>query len=75
MPPIHYQLREDTVFGQNGERLSVYGIDVYAQNQILSSYPELFFTREQGEGFVELCNASDLSPVHLPDVMEDFLAK
>ena len=75
MPQIHYQLREDTVLDQKGERLTAYGIDLYAKNKRLSSYPELFFTREQAEGFVEICNASDLSPAHVPDVIEDFLAK
>ncbi len=70
-----YRLREDAAFDEQGNKISVYGINAFSQKKIRSSYPDLFIDREKAESFVSLCNRSHLAPTHLPDVIEDLLSK
>ena len=57
----------------DGETHIGYGIG-YTQNSVLS-FEDLTLNRTDAAKLVTLCNELDLSPIHLNDVVEDFLIK
>ena len=65
-----YQLRSDTVLDEDGKRHTTYGIEYRPANV---SVKDVFLDKEKAAAFVAKCNALDLSPIHLYDVIEDAL--
>lgn len=67
-----YKLRIDTIKDESRCERRVYGIDVYER---IRSIPDIFTDEEQALVFVDLCNAQQLSPIHIDDVIQDTLGK
>lgn len=65
-----YILRSDTVFDEQGTRHTVYGVNVPTE-QI--SVADVFYHKAEAKDFIRKCNELDLSPLHLPDVIDDIL--
>lgn len=69
-----YRMRQDTVCDEDGAPHTVFGIEaVTSDDEILMSFPDVFFEIEKAQDFVRLCNEGHLSLLHLPDVVEDAL--
>ena len=72
---ITYGITEEIYTLGNDRRVS-YGIAVYDSgiSTVIASIRDLSPDREAVEELVRLCNQFELSPIHLNDVAEDFLA-
>ncbi len=73
-----YFLRSDVITDESGKKYTVYGVDLRESCDpaaaILKSVPDIFFDLEEAQNFVNTCNALQLNPIHLMDVIEDVLA-
>ena len=65
-----YTLRSDTVLDDQGARHTVYGINVPPENMAVR---DVFYRKTEAKAFIKKCNELDLSPLHLPDVLDDIL--
>lgn len=66
-----YKIQPGTAYDEDGNTHTVYGIDLFADGEILNSLPDIFFNKQKAKELVALCNTLDLSPLHLIDVVED----
>lgn len=69
----------ESSFLTNGVRHTTYGI-AYADSSdgtpvILEAIPDLSTNKERVRQLVKLCTKLQLSPIHLRDVIDDFLAE
>ncbi len=75
---IRYGIVEEKYRYKNHVRIS-YGIVAYSQSDdtdlstIIASYRDLSSDQQKMQNLVQLCNRLSLSPLHLPDVIDDFL--
>lgn len=65
-----YILRSDTVLDDQGASHTVYGVNVPTEQIAVK---DLFYQKAEAKAFVKKCNELDLSPLHLPDVIDDIL--
>ena len=72
---MRYIMREDTVESEEGEWLTVYGIEAIEEEsgQVMDSIPDMFFDKIKAEQFIKICNDEKLELVHLRDVVDDVL--
>jgi len=72
---IIYGITEETYILENDRRIS-YGIAIYDIDisTVIASKKDLSSDKKAVERLVNLCNQLKLSPIHLDDVAEDFLA-
>lgn len=69
----HYLLLEDSVTYE-GKTYCTYGVaEVRLGEGDREEYHDLCTDREAVAAFVEKCNKLNLEPIHLKDVVEDFL--
>ncbi len=79
MPSITYGVTEE-VYSLRGNSRKAYGIAAYSNAQydgtatVLASVNDISAERGKLEKLVQICNRSELSPIHLNDVIDDFLA-
>ena len=79
MKSITYGMIEEKFVLQGSERIS-YGIAAYSDAEengtatIVASVQDVSFDYIQLGKLIDLCNHLELDPIHLKDVMEDFLA-
>lgn len=80
MTTIVYGVSEEIYSLNNTTRIS-YGIVTYADSEpdgiytIIASVRDVSPDRHKIEQLVDLCNRLELLPIHLNDVIEDFLAE
>lgn len=67
-----YVMHEETKTNEEGVRYVCYGINVYENNDLVKSLSDVFLDRITAENFTEMCNACQLHPTHLNDVIEDY---
>ena len=66
-------------YAWNGGRRISYGIAIFADADtdgtvtVISAVHDITSDRSRLENLVQRCNDLDLSPIHLEDVVEDFL--
>lgn len=78
MKGITYGLVEEHYFGNNCERIS-YGVAVYSEAAcdgtatVVASVHDVTSDKSKLTTLVRDCNRLELSPVHLEDIIEDFL--
>lgn len=71
---VYYRLRQDLIQRDDGYSTVAYGLDaVDDAGRILRSVPDLFLDRQRAMDLIALCNALELSLIHLDDVIEDIL--
>lgn len=79
MKHITYALSEEIYRLGNDKRVA-YGIVAYANAEldgtatVISSVRDISSDRQAITGLIDQCNRLQLSPVHLQDIVEDFLA-
>ena len=79
MNEITYGISEEKYALGNESRTS-YGIVAYADSEkngtasIVASVNDITDDKDKLSAFADACNRCELSLVHLPDVVEDFLA-
>ena len=56
-----------------GNIYNSYSVLCYFEGKLLSKIADAFATEEQAKYFVDLCNRHNLEPVHLQNVLEDYL--
>ncbi len=67
-----YRLRKDVIADETGKKYLVFGIEVVdCFSTLVQSIPDVFFSLEEAENFIHLCNAEGLEPIHLINVIED----
>lgn len=73
---VLYVLRSDTIQSEEETIHTVYGVNaVTPDGTILSSCPDIFFDSAAAGSFVDRLNRTNLSLIHLPDVIEDVLTE
>lgn len=78
MEPLQYILIENN-YTVNGVKYTSYGIAIADVSDeypiIIESIPDISHDKERICRLAELCNQMQLSPLHLANVVEDFLAE
>jgi len=77
MNNIKYSIVESTV-SFNDLPLITYGIAVHdtsSSEDIIACISDITFDKKSLEQIVDLCNREKLSPIHLNDVVEDYLCR
>lgn len=57
-----YKVRKDILETEDGERCTVYGIDIIQNSKIIKSVGDLFFDKESAENFAKLCHYKNIPP-------------
>lgn len=71
---FRYCVRTDVVVNEEGEAVTVFGVDCIDSNgKRRASVPDICTERLRIQSFLDLINMHDLSPIHLLDVIEDML--
>lgn len=63
-----YKLNQSTVTDENNSEHDTYGITCGER-----TIKDISTDKQRIEALIELCNSLELSPIHLDDVIEDFL--
>ena len=77
---VTYKITEGTHGSEDGVSKS-YGIAVFANidmnetTSVLASIQDITTDRDALDELVNLCNSMELSPLHIRDVIEDFLVR
>lgn len=75
MSKLTYVLTENLYCDENHSK-TFYGIEVYeAPDKIVATIRDITTDRERLFKFIQTCNLLELSPIHLYDVIEDFLTE
>ena len=72
MNKIRYELTSAPVHVSEDTELS-YGIRCFEDDVEKCCFADVLPDKHQVEKLVEICNELSLDPIHLPDVIEDFL--
>ena len=70
-----YQIKQGIVYDEEMAAHTTWGVLASENGTEVLCVPDIFLDRERAESFVEKCNKSQLSPIHLMDVIEDALAE
>ena len=65
-----YILRSDTVLDDQGNPHIVYGLESPSAQIAVR---DVFYHKNEAHAFINKCNKLDLSPIHLPEVIDDIL--
>ncbi len=68
-----YITHKEIKTSEDGNKYVCYGINVYENNKLIKSLSDVFLDRVTAENFVEMCNTCQLHPIHLSDIIEDYL--
>ena len=66
-----YKVRTDIILDEDNQEHIVYGVDVYRDNHLVKSVPDVFLECDKAIKFVCLCNDLKLSEIHIMSVIED----
>ncbi len=70
---VRYEVTEGD-FGLDGESYRSYGVAVMEDGVALKRIDDVSLEKNDIVNLVNLCNELELSPVHIDDVIENFLA-
>ncbi len=71
---MNYCLREKAITTEDGIHAEVWGVVfTEAENEVVY-FPDISIDQGLAKRFAELCLQNSVSPLHLHDVLEDFLA-
>ena len=70
---IRYTVVKDTLLLEN-VYYSTYGILILKNNKPFRYIYDVFPDIDKAEGLVKLCNELKLSPIHIYEVVEDFIS-
>ena len=73
---IEYVTLEETLYSEElSETYRTYGVAVLENGQQIFAMHDVSLDRTAVDTLVRKCNKYSLEPVHLPDVVDDFLAE
>lgn len=69
------EITEKSMESEEGREVKVYGLKFYisGENSFSKTFDDVSCDRKQLEDFRNLLQKSDLSPIHIQDVIEDFI--
>ena len=70
---IEYKLCIDTVIDEDGNVIKAYGIELRKNGSIEEYIVDISTNRDRVSLLINLCNKLNLDPIHIYDVIEDFL--
>lgn len=77
MHKYYFTVREDYVSFKEDDARTVYGINIWEEKEknryCIKTISDIFFCRKKAEDFVEFCNINSISPIHIEDIIEDFV--
>lgn len=73
MMRIEYKLCIDTVIDEDGNVIKAYGIELRKNGSIEEYIVDISTNRDRVSLLINLCNKLNLDPIHIYDVIEDFL--
>lgn len=65
-----YKLISSAKINENGQKCVTYGIAAVNENLTVN---DVFANKKQAKELVRKCNKYDLSPIHLDEIIQDFL--
>ena len=68
-----YTLRSDQIPCEDGQTLTVYGVNVWTADHLIMSVPDVFCDKRKTLDLIYRCNKFKLEPLHLMDVIYDEL--
>lgn len=72
MQNIRYAIVKDTLSLEGISHIT-YGIIILQNNKPIRYIYDVFLNINEVENLVELCNKQRLSPIHIDDVIDDFI--
>lgn len=69
---INYKYKKEQVKVE-GRIHNTYSILCYKGNELIQKITDAFATKEAANSFVEMCNRYMLEPIHLLNVLDDYL--
>lgn len=72
---LQYILVEEEITNEDIGTYTSYGIELRYGEEIIDRISDIDTDREGVENLCKLCNKLKLSPIHLKDVVEDYLDK
>lgn len=70
---VRYEVETKILPDENGKEYVAYGIKVYDGAELISIVSDISVNYEKVEEFCNRMNECELDPIHLPNVVEDFL--
>lgn len=67
-----YKLQKETIIIE-GNSYNTYSILCYRNRKLLTKIFDAFATETHAKRFVDMCNALKLQPIHLQNVLDDYL--
>lgn len=71
---MDYRLIEKTITTEDGISAEVWGVVFTEEEKEVAYFPDVSINKGLAKCFAELCLQNSVSPVHLCDVLEDYLA-
>jgi hypothetical protein len=71
---MNYRLTEMTITTEDGISSGVWGVVFMEGEREVVSFPDVSIHQGLAKRFAELCLRNSVSPLHLHDVLEDYLA-
>lgn len=68
-----YKVCVGTVIDEAGKEHTTYGVELWQLCQAVRVIPDVSLDEASVRELVRLCNELELDPIHLDDVVEDFL--
>lgn len=69
----NYKIREDVLETEEGERCTVYGIDVMHDSSLVKSVGDLFCNKNNAKNFAELCSSKNIPPDKIENAASEIL--
>ncbi len=70
---VRYEVETKILPDENGKEYVGYGIKVYDGNEVINAVSDISVNYDEVKGLCDRLNECELDPIHLPDVVEDFL--
>ncbi len=72
---MRYYVTEDLMFLEDVGEYKSYGIELREGERVLERIRDIDIRREGVEALCAICNSLELLPIHLRDVVDDYLSK
>ena len=70
---VRYEVETKILPDENGREYVAYGIKVYDENGLINAVSDISLNYDGVKRLCDRLNECELDPIHLPDVVEDFL--
>lgn len=70
-----FRVRSDEICTEEGERITVYGVDVISEGAAVKTLKDIFCNRNDAEAFVRFCSDGAIPPEELENAAADAVDK